>query len=236
MRTIAARQMQTASRRAARRCQRGMALPLALLAVLLFASAGTLLTRTTVESWQTVKMTEATADTFEIAEGVLHDLLRQMSSQPHLWRDKTALATLPSGYTQYSPSINVASNGIPSCSGIACHRCLYPTGGGLLKNFGPIGGDGDQVNNAVSIVQQLNTAALPAADVTLNGRQAWGQVERLDETTVGASSIGADLTNNPGAGNSSAAIRFRLTGTTLRAVQGQNGRATLVIVAELPAA
>ena len=49
-----------------RRSQSGMALPLALLSVIVLAAAGALLSRTSIESLQTIKLAESTADAFEI--------------------------------------------------------------------------------------------------------------------------------------------------------------------------
>lgn len=212
----------------------GFALPTALLLIVVLTAAGLIFTNVATSNLRIVSLEDASTDTFEVSEGVVHQLISQLSIQPHLWREKTSLSVIPSGYTEYSPSTYTASNGIPTCSGDACLRSLYPTGGGLIKNFGPIGDSGDTVNSGASITNQLDAASLPTADLTLNGLPAWVQVEHMEEIALSAASLGADLANNPDSGNNGSAIRFRLTGTTQKTIKGRNGKSTVVITVEVP--
>lgn len=216
--------------------QRGSALPLALLVVMILGVLGGVYSRISVQNLRTQKLNEATVDAVEIAEGVAHDLVRQMVILPHLWREKVPLATVPLNYVEYSPLSFSATNGIPTCSGVGCHRNRYPTGGGLLKNAGPVGGYGDTVDATLPVTSQVDPSDLPPADLTLNGLSAWSQVERLDELMPGASSIGGDLANNPGGGTNANAIRFRITGTTRRAIRAQTAQPEVVVVVEVPVA
>ena len=177
---------------------------------------------------------EATDLTYQAAEGSINKQISEMSVYGPLWEQKPSLSTAPYGYTEYSPLSYSSSNGIPTCTGIACHRNLYPTGGGLLKNLGPVGSDGDSVNSSFSIADQLDPAHLPAADLTLGSTSAWTQVERLDESTPNAATVGGSLSNSIAEGGNSKAVRYRITGTSQRSVRGRKGYATIVVVAEMP--
>jgi hypothetical protein len=214
--------------------KRGFAVPAALLFTVTITLLAAIFAQMANNNLVTAKQSEATADTLDVAEGAAHDTLRQIILSPHLWRQKVALSTLPNGYTMYDPASFGASNGIPTCSGISCERNLYPTGGGLIKNLGPIGGDGDSVDAAYNVMEQLDPANPPTADITLNTASGWVQVERLDESAPGTSTIGADLSNNPQAGASANVVRFRLTGTAIRSVKGRTGQATVVLILEVP--
>lgn len=216
--------------------QDGLALPTALMLVMVISIGGSIFASTTVQNLRTVTIDEATQDTFQVAEGALHNIIRQISANPQLWREKVALATAPSGYTEFTPLTYSATNGIPPCSGALCLRQMFPTGGGLIKNYGPIGGDGDNVDDTATIVDQLNDASLPDPDVTLNSQSAWAQVEHMDESLPGSTSIGGDLINNPVGGTVATNIRFRITGTTLRTVRERQGRSTVMAMIEVPAA
>ncbi len=213
-----------------------MTLPLALFLLLLLSSISAIYSSTSVNSISQVKIAEVAQENALIAEGAIHDMLSQISVRANLWREKVNLTASPSAYTEFSPLSYSATNGIPSCAGIACQRSLYPTGGGLIKNFGPIGAEGDVVNNSLPITAQLNTGTLPTADITLNNRSAWVQVERLDQAPPGASSIGADLNTTVGGGAYAGAVRYRITAKSLRRFKGRLGESTLVSIVELPAA
>lgn len=217
------------------RRSRGMALPSALLLIMVLALAGAMFSKASIQNLKLVSLQDATSDTFQIAEGAVHDVLRQMSVRPSLWRSKTAISALPLGYTSYSPLTYPATNGIPNCSGANCMQNLYPNAGGLIKNFGPVGGDGDTVSTALSIFNQLNQPVTPQPDLTLNGQSGWSQVEHMDEVLPNTGSLGAELTNNPGGGSGASNIRFRITGKTRRTVKGRTGESTIVVIAELPA-
>ncbi len=214
--------------------QGGMSLPIALFLILAISAASSILSNAATQNLKEVKITESTNDSFYIAEGALQDFIGQLGAYSQLWREKVVLAALPLGQVQYSPITYASTNGIPSCSGIACHRKMYPVGGGVLKNFGPLGGAGDIVDTTKSITNQLDQSSLPTADITLNNRNAWFQVERLDETSPGKNSIGASLTNNDIHGSSSSAIRYRVTSIALRTLKNKTGLSTLITVLELP--
>lgn len=212
----------------------GIALPIVLVLSLLIATITSIMGNSSSYSLRSVKDSQAMADTNYVAEGALNDMLAQMSVNRSLWRKYPVLLTKPSGYTQYNPLTYTSNNGIPTCSGTACQRHLYPIGGGLLKNFGPIGGDGSEVDASYSITQQLDLVNPPDPDITLNGRNAWVQVERLDQVMPSENSIGATLLNNDPSGLNSYSIRFRVTAVSTRNVRGLVGTSTIVAVVEMP--
>jgi hypothetical protein len=214
--------------------QKGLALPTALLLLLVISIAGSLFTKASIRSLSITRQDEAITDSYHIAEGAIHVQIGQMSAFPHLWREKIPLSTSPSGYTEYSQLDYGATNGIPTCSGSKCILNLYPTGGGLIKNYGPVGGDGDLVDSTKRVWNQLNGADLPDEDVQLNGQDGFVQVERLDESIPTGANLGAELTNNPLGGAAPRNIRFRLTGKTLRPMGTRTGESTVVVIAELP--
>jgi len=212
----------------------GVSLPMALFMILVIAASSAILSTSSTQGLKEVKISEAISDSYYVAEGGFQDFVAQLGVYSQLWREKVTLTVPPANYVQYSPLMYSLTNGIPSCSGIACQRNLFPVGGGLLKNFGPIGGSGDTVNAAVDITQQLNPAALPTSDVTLNGRSAWYQVERLDETYPNGTALGGSLTNYDPHGAGATAVRFRVTATSQRSLKGKTGLATIIAVVELP--
>ena len=218
-----------------RASQRGTALLTALLLVLILTLCGAMFSRASMENLKIISLQDATSDTFQIAEGAVHDMIRQMSVRPNLWRNAPPLASIPSGYTSYSPLSYASTNGIPSCTGSKCLRSLYPTTGGLVKNFGPLGAAGNTVDTTLPVFSQLNDTALPTADVTLNGESGWSQVEHMDEVLPSTFSLGVDLANNPAGGSTTNNIRFRITGKTLKTVKGNEGASTVVVIVELPA-
>lgn len=216
--------------------EQGMSLPVALFLIMVISAASSIFSNVATQNLREVKITESTNDSFYVAEGALQDFMGQISVYSQLWREKVALATKPLDYTQYSPITYVSSNGIPPCSGNVCQRMMYPTGGGLLKNFGPINSAGSIVNETKYITQQLDYSSLPAEDIKLNGRDAWIQVERLDETSPNKSSVGASLSNNDIHGSTGNAVRYRVTSVAIRSFRGKTGFSTVVAVLELPPA
>lgn len=213
----------------------GMALPSALFLIMVISVSGAMFSKASIQNLKVVTLQEGTSDTFQVAEGAVHDIIRQMSVRPHLWRDQVPLSGIPLGYTEYLPLTYAATNNIPSCVGKGCLRDLYPTGGGLIKNFGPFGGDGEAVDTALHLYDQLNTTTPQTADVVLNGENGWSQVEHMDEQLPDGSSLGSDLTNNPVGGMSASNVRFRITGKTLRTMRNRQGESTVVVIVEIPA-
>ena len=216
------------------RLQRGGALPLALFMTLTLALIGGITLKVSQFNVRKIKVSEATQDTFQIAEGASHSLLSQMAASPELWRELNPLGTLPLHYTEYSPSDFTATNGIPTCSGIACHRNYYPTGGGIVKNFGPLSGDGGSADPLYTIAEQFDENDPPTADAVLNGLSGWVQVERLDEVNISSGSLGGGLENNRSGGSRTGVVRFRVTSIATREVRSKIGRSTLVTVVQVP--
>jgi hypothetical protein len=214
--------------------QTGGALPLALFLTLVLAMSGAITTKIAQLGLRKIPIAEATTDTFQVAEGAAHQLLSQMSGNPELWRELNPIQDLPAGYTQYSPAALSASNGIPSCSSRGCHRNYFPVGGGLVKNFGPLTAEGGEVDTAYAIADQLDPENPPDPDAILNGRDGWVQVERLEEISISAGSLGGGLENNRSGGSRTGVVRFRLSAVADREVRGRRGRSTLVMVVEMP--
>ncbi|MCB9029421.1 MAG: hypothetical protein H6619_00060 [Deltaproteobacteria bacterium] len=214
----------------------GITLPIALLLLLIVSAASALISNTSTQNFQEMKATEAIHDGFYVAEGALEDLISQLSAAPEIWRDMAILPGVPNGYTKYSPITYTSTNGIPDCTGIACHREMYPIGGGVLKNFGPKGAEGSEIDVNFSITSQLDPADTPTADITLNNRSAWTQIERLDETKPSSSTLGMSLENNNLQGSSGASIRFRITAVALRQLKNRIGTSTVTAVVEMPPA
>jgi hypothetical protein len=215
--------------------QHGGALPLSLFMTLTLALIGGITMKVSQFNLRKINIAEATQDTFQIAEGTAHTLLSQMASSPELWRELNPLEVLPLNYTEYSPSSFSATNGIPTCSGQSCHRNYYPTGGGLVKNFGPLSGSGSQVDALYEIADQFDQNNPPIADTVLNSLSGWVQVERLDEINISSSSLGGGLENNRSGGSRTGVVRFRLSAIATRELRDKTGRSTLVMVVQLPA-
>ena len=215
--------------------EQGIALPMALIFVMVMTAMGALLSHVSIDASKQVVSIDATRDTFNVADGVSNSILADMSSAPELWRQMDPLASSPNGYTEYVPGSYISTNGIPSCSGAGCLREMYPVGGGLLKNYGPFGAEGDSVDTSYSILDQLDPSSPPTAEVSLNGQSGWSLVERLDEVRLSENSMGASLENNGVGQSNSSAVRFRVTGKSFRTVRGTRGEATVVYVVEVPA-
>lgn len=214
----------------------GLSLPLVLFMVLAIMGASAIFATVGTQNIRETKIIQTNHDSFYIAEGALQDFISQLAVYPQLWREKTNLLEVPLDYDQYNPLNYESANGIPSCSGEACQRQLYPVGGGLLKNFGPIGDSGDTANPLAPITQQLNLSSPPTPDLVLNNKSAWYQVERLDETSISNETIGASLSNYEPHSNGYSGVRFRITASTTRTLKGRSGISTVVAVVELPPA
>ena len=214
--------------------EKGLALPVALLLLLFITASAALLSDVSMGTFKQTKIQEAIQDTFQNAEGAVHEVMRQMSVYPELWRARTILPTVPASYTSYSPLTFSSSNGIPTCSGAGCHRNLYPVGGGLIKNFGAEGAGASDVDAAYPVTDQLDPDDPPTQDIQLNGQSAWVQVERLDETLVSSESLGGSLDSNPLSGTGASEVRFRLTGVNFRTVRDRRGLSTVVYIVALP--
>lgn len=212
----------------------GIAMPIALIIMLVMTVVSAVFYQMAQEELKIMTSNQATNNMFLVAEGAVNEAIRQFSTSAHLWRAKPNLSTLPASYQLYSPTTYAGTNGIPTCSGSGCQRNYYPTGGGFLKNVGPIGGDGDNTDNAYSITEQLVISEPQTADVTLNDQSGWYQVERLDEVQIGAQNLGGNLDNNPVAGEGVTSVRYRLTGYSLKDIKGSSGRSVIVSVVEVP--
>jgi hypothetical protein len=219
-----------------RGAEEGMALPAVLMLLVLLAGVTAIISEISVHHQKQIVIEQAVDDTYLAAEGAVNKQIADMSVLSGLWDQKTNLSSSPSGYTSYSPIAFTSTNGIPTCtSGVACHRNMYPVGGGLIKNLGPVNGDGETVDSSYSIIDQLDPSNLPDADLTLNGVKAWTQVERLDETFPGTATVGGSLSNAVAEGGNSKAVRYRITGISTKSVKGRRGYATVIAVAEVPA-
>ncbi len=214
--------------------QSGIALPLALFLLVFIAGVTGMFASVSIGQLATIKTIEASNDTFFASEGTAHDLLRQMGSQPELWRERVVLSPNPAGYTEYAPSSFSSTNGIPTtCSGSGCQRHMYPIGGGVVKNFGPYSTSGRVISTSKTVIAQYDTDPQPTDDITLNGLKGWVQVERLDERNPDTGAIGGSLENNGGGINASV-VRFRVNAVSERRLKGRTGRTTVVYVVELP--
>lgn len=214
--------------------EHGIAIPAALIMMVLIAAVSAMLARLSTHNLAEIKLDEAAGDTYLAAEGAVNKQISEISVLGGLWEQRVNLASQPASYTEYSPLTYYATNGIPTCTGVACHRSMYPVGGGLIKNYGPVNGDGDQVDSSYLITDQLDPEDPPTEDVELSGVQGWTQVERLEETTPSASAVGGSLSNAIAEGGNAKSVRFRITGTSVKSIKGRNGTATVVAVVELP--
>lgn len=212
----------------------GISLPVTLFLVLAIMAASSIFAAVGVQNIREMKLAQATSDSFYVAEGALQDFVGQLGVYSQLWREKVNLENSPLNYTRFNPLTYSSNNGIPSCQGGACQRQIYPVGGGLLKNFGPLSGAGQIVDVEASITEQLSQETPRDPDLVLNNRSAWYQVERLDESSLSENSIGAGLTNYEPHNGGYSAVRFRVTAISNRRLKGKLGLSTVVAVLELP--
>lgn len=220
--------------RLTRHSSSGFALLSALILVLLISFMVAMLSHLSRHNMSVMESNSAKEGTYLAAEGAVNKQIAEISVLSTLWSQKTNLPSLPNAYTEFSPSSYLATNGIPECSGLACHRSLYPTGGGLIKNFGPINGAGDTVNTSYRITDQLDPDSTPTPDVTLGSVNAWTQVERLDQLAPGASTVGGSLSNAVAEGGNALTVRYRITGLALRDMKDRRGYSTVIAVVEMP--
>lgn len=214
--------------------QAAFALPAALVMILLITSAVAILSNLSTHHLAQVSSGNSRDNTYLAAEGAVHKQIAEMSVLSTLWSQRVNLTASPVGYSEYSPIAYISSNGIPPCSGTACHRDMFPTGGGIIKNVGPVNGAGDGVDVAYSITEQLDPEAPPAADSTLSDVGAWTQIERLDETSPNAATVGGSLSNSVAEGGNARAVRYRITGYSFKSLRGRRGYATVTTVVEAP--
>lgn len=218
------------------RFDKGIALPISLFMLLVIGGVTAILSKTAIKNLEDISINTAAAESYFASEGVMHKMLGDMSSKGTLWKEQPPLGGTPAGYTEFSPLSYSGTNGLPPCSGVACHREMYPIGGGLLKNVGPLLGDGASVDTGYSISEQLNISSPQTEDESFGNLKAWSQVERLDEITPSAASVGGNLSNTVAEGGNANVVRFRITGKSLRSLKGRKGISTVVSIIEMPAA
>lgn len=143
------------------RDERGMALPAALLLLLVIASATAMLSRPLLSQLQTSKRQELTQKLVMVADGAMQDQMRQLLLQPEYWKVMATVSSKPSRYASYQPANFASTNGIPSCTGAGCSRSRYPTGGGLLKNIGDLVTDGASVDTSKTADAQYDADTAP---------------------------------------------------------------------------
>lgn len=215
--------------------EEGFALPAALLMMVIVLGVTTILGTLSTEGLRRTESQVRVVQGYFAAEGAINQAIAEMSSFGNLWDQQASLGTIPSGYSEYAPNAFASNNGVPTCAtGPACHRNFVPTGGGLLKNYGPLDGDGRAVNSTLPITQQLNQNDAPEPDVVIDDIPAWVQIERLDETLPSASVVGGNLSSSLAEAGNAKEVFFRLTGTALVEARGRISRATVVSVVRMP--
>jgi len=213
----------------------GFALPAALFMMVIVFGVTTILGTLSSEGLRRTGAQDGIVQTYFAAEGVLNRTIADMSGYASLWDQQAPLRGSPLGYTEYSLNSYASSNGVPMCTGEAgCHRNFFPSGGGLIKNVGPLDGDGAEVDTAAPITAQINPTSPPDPDLMLQDMPAWIQVERLGETLPSAAVVGGNLSSSLAEGGNAKEVYFRLTGRALREVRGQIGSATVVSVVKMP--
>lgn len=217
------------------RLQSGMALPIALFMIVALTSITAALAGMSHDTFRQTTVQESSTMTNLVAEGAVNKMISEMGLYSALWDQQSPLNTKPFGYTEYNPASYTATNGIPVCtSGVSCQRNLYPASGGLIKNFGPLTGDGAAVDGAYYVTDQLDTSDPVDSDVRLGDVDGWVQVERLDEEGPNANTVGGNLSSSIAEGGNAKRIRFRLNGTSLKSLNQKIGTTTLVTIVLLP--
>lgn len=214
--------------------QEGFTIPLTLFLILVLSSMAAVLGTVAKENQTRIKIEEDAGTIYYASEGMLNKMLGDMTVYGSLWDQLAQLATKPAGYTEYVPSAYSTTNGIPPCTGVACHRNLYPLGGGLLKNLGPLDGDGLIVDGSYSISQQLDYNDPPTSDLELGNLKGWAQVERLDETTPSSNTVGGSLSSSLSDGGTAKEVRFRVSAYSFKKLQGKTGVSSTVSVIQVP--
>ncbi|MCC6954554.1 MAG: hypothetical protein IT290_10590 [Deltaproteobacteria bacterium] len=214
----------------------GLALPASMLLLLVIATSTAILSRGAAIQLSTAKTQEITDSMFYVVEGALHDQFRQMMVMPEGWKALATIADRPSVYSSYQPGAYASTNGIPSCTGIGCLRSLYPAGGGLLKNLGPLWTEGQNVDTSSAIDGQFDPHTPPDEyDVNLSSTPAYTQVERLERVLSPADAVGANLSTQGLVLGNSESVRFRVTGYTAKTLKSRMGQTVIVTVIEMPA-
>lgn len=217
------------------RNQRGFALPAALFMILAITAVTAALSNMSQENFKMTTVQESAILTNMVAEGAINKMISDMGLYASLWDQQAPLSVKPAGYTEYEPTAHAGTNGIPPCTGGAsCHRSMYPAGGGLIKNFGPLMTDGKLVDDAYAVTDQLDIENPPAFDVKLGGLDGWVQVERLDEQGPDASTVGGNLSSSIAEGGNAKKIRFRVNGVAAKSLNQRTGTSTLVTIVLLP--
>lgn len=215
--------------------QSGIALPIALFMIVAITAITTALAGISHETFKQTTVQESSTLTNLVAEGAVNKMISEMSLYSALWDQQASLSTAPFGYTEFNPTTYVSSNGIPPCTtGASCQRNFYPLGGGLIKNFGPLSGDGATVDNTYYVTDQLEVDDPATADITLGSLNGWVQVERLDEEGPSANTVGGNLSSALAEGGNAKRIRFRLNGTSLKTLREKTGSSTIVTIVLLP--
>ena len=215
--------------------QNGFALPIALFMIVAITLITAALTTMSTETLRETAVQENSTLTSMSAEGASNKLFSEMSLYSALWDQQAPLTTTPYGYTQYNPASYTGTNGIPVCtSGASCQRNYYPIGGGLIKNYGPLTGDGATVFSTFYITDQLDLENPVEEDILLGSMKGWTQVERLDEEGPSANTVGGNLSSAIAEGGNAKRIRFRVNGTSLKSLNGKIGTTTVVTIVLLP--
>lgn len=213
--------------------ERAMALPATLFMMLIIAAVTAIISTIAREGLEQISVSDDTQKTFFVAEGAANGMMSQLALYGSLWDKQAYLGTKPYGYTTYAPSTYSSTNGIPTCSGIGCQRNMVPTGGGLIKNFGPLGEDGSDVDSSYVVFEQLNLDDLQDPDVTLSDLEGWNQLERLDESPPGIDNVGGNLSSSLAEGGNAKSVRFRITATSRKELKGRVGYATVVFIVKM---
>lgn len=216
-----------------RRAERGFTLPLVLFMILVLSCITALIATMARENLVQVKTEEDSTTIYYASEGMLNKIAGDIMVYGPLWDQLIPISSKPSGYTEYSPSSYTSTNGIPPCAGVSCHRNYYPTGGGLVKNVGPLYAEGSTVSTAFTISDQLSYTSPPPADETMGNLKSWVQVERLDETTPSSETVGGNLSSSLAEGGNAKKVRFRITTYTFKKLRGRYGISSVVSVVEV---
>jgi hypothetical protein len=173
------------------------------------------------------------------AEGVLNRSVGTLAANPRGYLAMIPLGERPNQYLSYSPASFVSTYGIPDCSSLGpsarqgpdCHRHLYPSSGGLIKNNGEITGSGVAVSTSALITEQLS-ALSPPPDYEFNftkgeSVKSWYQFERLDEELNAISLIGSNLANDS---SDERPVRFRISATASKSIGSKAGESKIVSI------
>jgi hypothetical protein len=221
--------------------QSGFVLPLVLLMVMTVGFLSASISMVAINTLRDSSLLNKNYAHQAYSDFVLQQVINIVRSDPLYWHSLPRLASLPSGYTSYSPLSLIASNGTPSCimtRGVrlpGCERHLYPIGGGIIKNLGSITTGNPPpatfVDTRKSIVDQLPWDGIqPPPDFTFDNVLVWYQVERLQNVSPGLSTLGVTF----GDVISSQIISFRVTIYSQGKLGSKVGRHVRVVLIDLP--